>query len=77
MRGPGQPGGQGSPEDVIKTQITGHNLQRESESRVRVIIFPASAHESKQCRRQIAAESERQESGKRGARRSDKGMTER
>lgn len=37
---------------MIKTQITGHNLRRESEPRVRVIIFPASARESKQCRRQ-------------------------
>lgn len=42
---------QGSTEDIIKTQINGHNLERDS-ARVRVIISLVScaATESKHCK---------------------------
>lgn len=49
--GSGDAGEQGSTEDIIKTQINGHNLERDS-AWVRVIISPVSGatSESKHCK---------------------------
>lgn len=55
--GSGDSGEQGSTEDIIKTQINGHNLERDS-SWVRVVISLVSgaALESKQCKYYITTD---------------------